>query len=92
MFTLTSLVTGAPQPLPYIIVAVPAATPPTIPVVILTVAIALLLLDQLPPEEELLNVVVRPIHISTVLNGVMAAGAALMVKGVVAIALTQPIE
>ena len=43
--------------------AVPAATPVTTPVVGLTVAIAVLLLLQLPPVVGLVYVVVVPAHI-----------------------------
>ena len=43
-------------------VAVPAATPFTIPVPDATVAMAVLLLCQVPPVVTLLNIVVLPVH------------------------------
>jgi hypothetical protein len=45
-----------------VIIAVPAITPVTIPVREPTVAIVVLLLDQVPPPVESLNMVVEPTH------------------------------
>ena len=43
-------------------ITVPAATPPTTPVVLFTVAIAALLLLQVPPLTELVSAVLEPIQ------------------------------
>ena len=61
-------------------VAVPPATPYTVPVDALTVATEALLLVQVPPEAVLANTVVLPGH--TVAVPVMAAGVALTVTTV----------
>ena len=59
---IVTLVITTPQTQVYVIVAVPAATPVTTPVVDDTVAILVLLLDQVPPETESVKVVVPPIQ------------------------------
>jgi hypothetical protein len=66
-FTVKDLLaeTGAPQPtlIVYVILTVPAATAVTSPVVGFTVAIAILLLLQVPPEFPfVVYVAVAPIH------------------------------
>ena len=56
--TLTGLVAAEPQPVLYVIVAVPPLTPLTMPDDVPTVATAVLLLLHVPPIALLLNVVV----------------------------------
>ena len=83
--TVTDAVVDVVHPLAlvtlYVIVTKPDVTPDTTPVV-LTVATALLLDDQVPPVVELANVVVEPVH--TFDDPVIAAttGNALTVTGV----------
>jgi hypothetical protein len=71
----------------YVMVAVPAATPVTIPVDEPTVATPVLLLLQTPPGERLLSVVVLPAH--TVDAPVTGAGEPDTVTVAVAV---QPVE
>jgi hypothetical protein len=71
-------------------VAVPAATPVTSPVVALTVAMAGVLLDQAPPEMVDAKVDVPFTQISCVPLSVPVVGAAVTVTVRVAVALAQP--
>ena len=69
VITVTSIVAVAfgQPPVPetvYVIVAVPAATPLTTPVVVITDAIALFEVDQVPPDCVEVNVVVDPTQTS----------------------------
>jgi len=70
--TVTTIVAGVPQPFAYVIVHVPFDTPETTPVVPPTVAIEVLLLDQLPTPPGFDSVISEPIH--TEVGPVMAAG------------------
>ena len=65
---LTVTVANDSQPVPkeYVIVAVPAATPDTTPVVEFTVAVPVAPLVHVPPVGEQLNVVVDPAHTASV--------------------------
>ena len=71
-------------------VAVPAATPVTSPVVALTVAMAGVLLDQAPPVMVEEKVVVALTQMFCVPLRVPAVGAAVTVTVRVAVALAQP--
>ena len=71
-------------------VAVPAATPVTSPVVALTVAMAGVLLDQAPPEMVDAKVDVPFTQISCVPLSVPVVGAAVTVTVRVAVALAHP--
>ena len=71
-------------------VAVPAATPVTSPVVALTVAIAGVLLDQVPPVMVEVNVDVPLTQMLWFPPRVPAVGAAVTVTVRVAVALVQP--
>jgi hypothetical protein len=71
-------------------VALPAATPLTIPVAEPIVAIEVLLLLQVPPEVALFNVVVLPVHTVAVPVMVPADGVLLTVTTAVAVAVPQP--
>ena len=75
-FTVTAAVTLQPGPDIYDIVAVPFATPLTIPLVPI-LAIAELLLLQAPPETDSPSEVVRPVHTFSV--PVIEAGTAFIV-------------
>ena len=65
-FTVTVVVTKQPAAIVYVIVAVPPATPVTIPETVPTVALAVLLLLHVPPVTASVNVEVDPAHIITV--------------------------
>jgi hypothetical protein len=87
-FTVTTLVATPVHPplvTEYEIVAVPAATPVTIPVALPTVAFAVLDDDHIPPLVALLRVLVLPTHTLAVPVIVPAAGAAFTVTTAVAI-------
>jgi hypothetical protein len=86
--TATVLMLRQPVPNAYVMFVEPTDTPPTIPVVLPTDAIALLALLQVPPLTLLLSVIVVPIHtlIEPVLL-VLAGNAALTVTTAV---LEQP--
>jgi hypothetical protein len=71
-------------------VAVPAATPVTSPVVALTVAIAGVLLDQAPPEMVEVNVDVPLTQMLWLPLRVPAEGAAVTVTVRVSVAFEQP--
>jgi hypothetical protein len=71
-------------------VAVPAATPVTSPVVALTVAIAGVLLDQAPPEMVDAKIDVPFTQMPCVPLSVPAEGVAVTVTMRVAVALEQP--
>ena len=71
-------------------VAVPAATPVTSPVVALTVAIARVLLDQVPPVMVEVNVDVPLTQMFWFPLRVPAVGAVVTVTVRVAVALAQP--
>ena len=71
-------------------VAVPAATPVTSPVVALTVATAGVLLDQAPPEMVEVNVDVPLTQMFWFPLSVPAVGAVVTVTVRVAVALAQP--
>ena len=71
-------------------VAVPADTPVTTPVVAFTVATAVLLLLQLPPDTVELKVLVPATQIDWVPLSVPAVGAALTVTVLVAVASEHP--
>ena len=71
-------------------VAVPAATPVTIPVVALMVATAGVLLDQSPPVTVEVKVDVPPTQMPWLPLRVPAEGAAVTVTVRVAVALAQP--
>ena len=71
-------------------VAVPAATPVTSPVVALTVAMAGILLDQAPPEMVDAKIDVPFTQIPCVPLSVPAVGAAVTVTVRVAVALAHP--
>jgi len=62
VFTVTVVIAVHPELTLYVILAVPAPTPVTIPVVRPTVAFAVLLLLQVPPVVVLASVVVCPTH------------------------------
>jgi hypothetical protein len=76
----------------YVIVAVPAPTPVTKPVLELIVATELLLELHVPPEEVELNILLPPAHIVVFPLIVPATGFALTVTVLVAVALGQPFE
>ena len=71
-------------------VAVPAATPVTSPVFAFTVAMAVLLLLQLPPVVVEVNCVFEPTQIACVPLSVPADEAAVTVTVRVAVALAHP--
>jgi len=71
-------------------VAVPAATPVTTPVVVFTVATLASLLDQLPPLAVEANVVVPFTQMLCIPLRVPAEGGAVTVTVLVAMALAQP--
>ena len=73
----------------YVIVALPAATPVTTPVLEFTVAVAVLLELHVPPKVVLLNVVVDPIHTFEVPVFAVKLGKALIVT-VAVTELVQP--
>ena len=55
-------VAAVPQPVVYVIVAVPCATPVTMPVLADTLACPELLLLQVPDDAESVNVIADPLH------------------------------
>ena len=71
-------------------VAVPAATPVTTPVLGFTVAMAGVLLLQVPPAAVDVNVVLDPTQIACVPLRMPAVGAAVTVTVRVAVALAHP--
>lgn len=90
-FTVTiAEVTAVPQTFvtEYVMRAVPAATPETVPP--LTVATPELLLLHVPPETLSVKVIARPAHNDPAPDIVPAAGRGLMVTGAVATAVPQP--
>jgi hypothetical protein len=73
-----------------VIVAVPAATPVTTPVDVLTVAIPVASLDHDPPDDVDVKVVVPATQIACVPLKVPAKGAAVTVTVRVVVAFAQP--
>ena len=71
-------------------VAVPAVKPVTNPVVALTMAMLVSLLDQLPPDTVEVNVVVPPTQITCVPLMVPADAGAVTVTVLVAVAFAHP--
>ena len=71
-------------------VAVPVATPVTLPLAS-TLAVAVLLLLQVPPAAPSLSAMAEPIHTADGPLMVPAAGAAFTVRAAVALALLQPV-
>lgn len=80
--TVIAVVVKQPVPNVYVIVAVPANIPLTMPVPDPTLATAVLLLAHVPPPTELLNVLVVPSH--TFITPVMAGGGGFIVAVAVA--------
>jgi hypothetical protein len=85
--TVIGAVAAVPQPLLYVIVAVPKALPVTTPVVALIGAKEVALLDHVPPVEALVSVLVAPRH-TRAGAGNIRAGAAFTVTGFV---ILQPV-
>lgn len=75
-FTVIVLDVKHPDPVIYVIDAVPADTPVTMPDETPTVATAVLLLNHVPPLVAEDNVAVLPVQILTAADGVIAAGLA----------------
>jgi len=86
-FTVMPVVVIQPVGNVYVIVAVPADMPPTVPFAAPTVPTAVLLLVQAPPADASLRVVVAPAQ--TVVTPVIDAGSGLTVTGVTA---KQPVD
>jgi hypothetical protein len=84
--TVIVFVTMQPAPIAYVIIAVPALTPLTIPLLDPTVAVAVLLQVHIPPVGKQLCVVAEPTH--TLLLPVMAEGTGFTVMPFVAM---QPV-
>jgi hypothetical protein len=80
-FTVTFFVMMQPEGTVYVIVALPADIPETMPVAELTAATAEALEDHVPPPIELLKAIVEPTHTED--DPEIAAGNELTVTGVV---------
>lgn len=81
--TVTDVLTEQPEPNEYVMVAIPAVTPVTIPVDDPTVAIPGALLVHVPPVTPSLSVVARPMH--TCVTPVIAVGTVFTVTVAVAL-------
>jgi hypothetical protein len=86
--TVTVAVAAVPQPVEYVIVALPALPPVTVPVVF-TLATVLLLLFHVPPATASVNAMVKPEH--TVEGPAIETGVPVTVI-VVVLAVPQPVE
>jgi hypothetical protein len=86
--TITVAVAAVPQPVEYVIVALPALPPVTVPVVF-TLATVLLLLFQVPPDTASVKFIDNVVH--TLDGPVIAIGLPITVTVVVA-AVPQPVE